>query len=264
MFPTSWRPKKGEQQIRAPILYYHRVQEGLPPSKGVAPPSFAAQMAVLQRKGYRTISFEDLADFFLAGKPLPRRPLIISFDDGYLDNFTCAYPILKQFGFHATFFLVSGLIGGRSEWEGCRGEDVAPLMSGEQIRMLQGEGFHFGCHTQSHRKLISLPEAEARREVEEGKKKLEDLLQAPVRSFAYPFGDFDDQVLEMIRDAGFVAARTVHTDNTHRREDLLKLRCVKVNGNLPMYKFKYYLTGLYHLETKWQERRRAREKEKKK
>ncbi len=62
----------------------------------------------------------------------------------------------------------------------------------------------------------------------------------------------------MVRAAGFTSARTVHTGNTHRREDLLQLRCVKINGLILMYKFKYYLTGLYHLETIWHERRRKK------
>ena len=184
--------------------------------------------------------------------------MIISFDDGYLDTFTQAYPILKRFGFTATIFLVSEYVGKRSEWEGCVGEDVAPLMTRENILTMMAEGFHFGGHSQTHKKLIVIPEEEARNEVEKGKRDLENLLQRPVRSFAYPFGDFNERIIEMVRAAGFTSARTVHTGNTHRREDLLQLRCVKINGLILMYKFKYYLTGLYHLETIWHERRRKK------
>jgi peptidoglycan/xylan/chitin deacetylase (PgdA/CDA1 family) len=243
--------------VRVPILYYHRVEDHLPPAKGVSPQVFAAQMGYLRKNNYRSISFDQLADYFIKGQPLPSRPVIISFDDGYLDNFTRAFPILKQNGFRATIFLVSDYIGQRSEWAGCTGEDVAPLMSGEQLLALIKEGFELGGHTRRHTELTAIPPEEAREELEGGKKDLENLLQRPVRAFAYPFGAFNPGVIEGVRKAGFTTARTVHTDNTHRLEDLLTLRCVKLNGETPWLKFKYYLTALYHWETRRYERRKS-------
>ena len=243
--------------VRVPILYYHRVEDHLPPTKGVSPQAFAAQMEYLRKKNYRSISFEQLADYFIKGRPMPSRPAIISFDDGYLDNFTRAYPILKQNGFRATIFLVSDYIGQRSEWAGCAEEDQAPLMSREQLLILNNEGFELGGHTRRHTDLTAISIEEARREVEEGKQDLENLLQRPVRSFAYPFGNFNPGVIEGVRKAGFTTARTVHTDNTHRLEDLLTLRCVKLNGRTPWLKFRYYLTALYHWETRRHERRKS-------
>jgi peptidoglycan/xylan/chitin deacetylase (PgdA/CDA1 family) len=243
--------------IRVPILYYHRVEDHLPPASGVSPQAFAAQMEYLRKKKYQSISFEQLGDYFIEGRPLPSRPVIISFDDGYVDNFTRAYPILKKNGFRATIFLVSDYIGQRSEWAGCTGEDVAPLMSREQLLILIKEGFELGGHTRRHTDLTAISPEEARREVEAGKQDLENLLQRPVRSFAYPFGNFNPEVIEGIRRAGFTTARTVHTDNTHCLEDLLTLRCVKLNGLTPWLKFKYYLTALYHWETRRYERRKS-------
>ena len=243
--------------VRVPILYYHRVEDHLPPAKGVSPQAFAAHIGYLRKKNYRSISFEQLADYFMKDQPLPSRPVIISFDDGYLDNFTRARPILKENGFRATIFLVSDYIGRRSEWAGCTGEDVAPLMSREQLQIMIQEGFELGGHTRGHRDLTAIPPEDARSEVEEGKQDLENLLQRPVCSFAYPFGTFNPEVIELVRKAGFTTARTVHTDNTHCREDLLTLRCVKLNGRTPWLKFKYYLTALYHWETRRHERRKS-------
>lgn len=246
-----------KKAVRVPILYYHRVEDRLPPAKGVSPPAFAAQMEYLRKKNYQSISFEQLGDYFIKGQPLPSRPVIISFDDGYLDNFTRALPILKKNGFRATIFLVSDYIGQRSEWAGCTGEDLAPLMSREQLLILDKEGFELGGHTRRHPELTAIPPEQARREVEEGKHDLENLLQRPVRSFAYPFGTFNPEVIDLVRKAGFTTARTVHTDNTHRLEDLLTLHCVKLNGRTPWLKFKYYLTALYHWETRRHERRKS-------
>jgi peptidoglycan/xylan/chitin deacetylase (PgdA/CDA1 family) len=243
--------------VRVPILYYHRVDDQLPPTKGVSPQAFAAQMRYLRKKNYQSISFELLSEYFIKGRPLPSRPVIISFDDGYLDNFTRAAPILKRNGFQATIFLVSDYIGQRSEWAGCTGADVVPLMSREQLLILIKEGFEPGGHTRRHSDLTAIPPEEARQELEGGKKDLENLLQRPVLSFAYPFGTFNPGVIEGVRKSGFTTARTVHTDNTHRLEDLLTLRCVKLNGGTPWIKFKYYLTTLYHWETRWHERRKS-------
>jgi peptidoglycan/xylan/chitin deacetylase (PgdA/CDA1 family) len=243
--------------VRVPILYYHRVEDHLPLAKGVSPRVFAAQMEYLRKKDFQSISFEQLADYFMNEEPLPSRPVIISFDDGYLDNFTQAYPILKENGFRATIFLVSDYIGQRSEWAGCAGADVAPLMSREQLLILIREGFELGSHTRRHPDLTAVPPEEARIEVDEGKQDLENLVQRPVRSFAYPFGAFNPEVIEGVRRAGFTTARTVHTDNTHCLEDLLTLRCVKLNGRTPWLKFRYYLTAFYHWETRRHERRKS-------
>jgi peptidoglycan/xylan/chitin deacetylase (PgdA/CDA1 family) len=244
-------------QVRVPILYYHQVAEGVSPKQGVSPLSFKAQIDYLQKNRYRTIGFEDLSNHFKTGHPLPPRPIIISFDDGYLNTFTCAYPILKKAGFKATTFVVSGFIGGETCWEGT-GERVVPLMTREHILTMSADGFPFGGHTKTHKNLTSISLAEAKNEIESGKNDLEDLLQKPILSFAYPYGNFNDQIITLVKDCGFTAARIVHTDNTHRQEDLLKLRCVKINGLTPAWKFKYYLTGLYHLDILWQEWKKAR------
>lgn len=244
-------------KIRVPILYYHRVAEGIPLKQGVSPFIFQAQIDYLRRRRFRSIGFDDLVNHFQTGHPLPPRPIIISFDDGYLDNFTLAYPILKKAGFSATIFVVSGYIGKRSSWEGCQGNE-ALLMTRENILTMSDQGFHFGGHTRNHKKLVSISREEAESDIMMGKRDLEELLQKPVYSFAYPYGDFNDQIIALVRNSGFKAARTVHTDNTHGQEDLLTLRCVKVNGLTPAWKFKYYLTGFYHWDILWQEWKKAR------
>jgi peptidoglycan/xylan/chitin deacetylase (PgdA/CDA1 family) len=244
-------------RIRVPILYYHRVAEDIQPGQGVTPMVFRTQIEYLRRRKYQSVGFEDLADFFRSGRPLPDKATIITFDDGYLDTFTQAYPILKTAGFTATIFMVSGHIGGWSDWEGGQ-THRAPLMNREQILTMASQGFQFGGHTRNHKKLVSIGLGEAEKEISSGKKDLEALLQKPVLSFAYPYGDFNEQIIELVKICGFKAARTVHTGNTHGVEDLLRLSCVKINGNTPAWKFKYYLTGLYHWDIQWQEWKKAR------
>jgi peptidoglycan/xylan/chitin deacetylase (PgdA/CDA1 family) len=248
---------KPPDRVRVPILYYHRVAEDIPPGQGVPPGVFRSQIEYLRQRRYQSIGFDDLADYFRTGRSLPVKPVIITFDDGYQDTFTQAYPILKTAGFNATVFMVSGFIGGWNDWEGGQ-EARAPLMNREQILTMASQGFQFGCHTRNHKKLIAVELSEAEKEIRMGKKDLEVLLQKPVESFAYPYGDFNEQIVELVKICGFKAARTVHTGNTHGEQDLLRLACVKINGKTPAWKFKYYLTGLYHWDIMWQEWKKAR------
>lgn len=248
---------KSVEKVRVPILYYHRVEEDIPPGQGVSPFVFKSQIGYLRKKNYHSIGFEGLTDHFRTGRPLPAKPIIITFDDGYLDTFSQAYPILKTAGFTATIFMVSGFIGGWTDWEGGQ-THRAPLMTREQMLTLSDQGFDFGGHTRNHKKLVSIGLQEAEKEIRMGKRDLETLLQKPVHSFAYPYGDFNEQIVELVKICGFQAARTVHTGNTHCEEDLLRLACVKINGQTPAWKFKYYLTGLYHWDIQWQEWKKAR------
>jgi peptidoglycan/xylan/chitin deacetylase (PgdA/CDA1 family) len=243
-------------QTKVPILYYHRVKENISPRLGVSPKVFESQMKYLRRMNYRSVGFEDLEKNILFGQSLPPQPVIISFDDGYADFFAHAYPILKRFGFTATVFLVSDYIGKRSEWEGLKECEISPLLTRENIYRIMADGFHFGSHGRGHKKLTSLPGEEARAEVEKSKEDLENLLQRPVRSFSYPYGDFTEKVAQIVAEAGFSAARTVRSGNIHFKEDLMQLRCIKINGLTPKNKFMYYLSRLYHLEQIWQEGRK--------
>jgi len=235
------------RSIRVPILYYHRVEEGLHPTKGVSPSAFEAQMRWLRFRGYQTISFGDLAAFFAQEAVLPSKPVMVTFDDGYLDNYRIAAPILKRNGLTATIFLVSDFIGETSSWIPDP-DQVIPLMNPDQIRELQKEGFSFGSHTCRHSCLVRVPHETAREEIFRSKQDLENLLQTEVDSFCYPYGDYDASSVELVREAGYKAARVVHTDNRHRQEDLFTLHCVKVNGTIRLLKFAYYLTEWYHRE----------------
>jgi len=244
------------RSVRVPILYYHRVDEGLHPTKGVSPSAFAAQMRWLRIRGYQTISFRDLAAFFVDQAVLPAKPVMVTFDDGYLDNYRVAAPILKHNRLTATIFLVSDFIGERSSWIS-ESDQVVPLMNRDQIRELQKEGFSFGSHTCRHGCLVRLPPESAREEIFRSKQDLEDLLQTEVDSFCYPYGDYDESSVEMVREAGYKAARVVHTDNRHAQKDLFTLHSVKVNGTIKLLKFAYYLTEWYHRENQRERRRKG-------
>ena len=130
-----------------------------------------------------------------AGKPLPQKHVVLTFDDGYRNNLTAAAPILERHGFSATIFIATGYIGARSTWSRQHASiPTMPMMSADQLREMRAAGFDLGAHTHTHPYLTELDPAGAREEMLRSRKVLEDLLGEPVPLFSYPFGDFDASV----------------------------------------------------------------------
>jgi peptidoglycan/xylan/chitin deacetylase (PgdA/CDA1 family) len=141
---------------------YHRIAVDGPLALArfrVAPDLFAAQIATLHRAGYRTVGFQDWISAMTRNEPLPGKPIILTFDDGYQDFLTAAMPILRYYGFSATVFLVAERIGGAADWDAGYGE-AAPLLSWQEVRALQAAGTEFGCHSAVHRPMTGMHLAE--------------------------------------------------------------------------------------------------------
>lgn len=128
-----------------------------------SPEAFAEQLRYLRDAGYYSVGLETWRQAIAHKQPLPGRAIILTFDDGYLDFLTYAYPILQEYGFSATVFLVSEQVGKSNQWDTVYGERV-PLMDWSQIRQLQAQGIEFGSHTATHRPLTALSAAEVVRE----------------------------------------------------------------------------------------------------
>jgi peptidoglycan/xylan/chitin deacetylase (PgdA/CDA1 family) len=133
--------------------------------------------------------------------------VILTFDDGYADNWELARPILQRYGFAATVFLVSGALGGFPTWTSEPALQGRPLLTVAQIRELLAAGIEIGAHTRTHPSLTGVAEPEVREaEVKGSREDLERYLGRPVRSFAYPFGDYDAELLALVEHAGYEGA----------------------------------------------------------
>lgn len=203
-----WRfPKKG-----IPVLMYHKVgpapRESRQKSQWVSPERFDWQMAYLKKKGYEAVTFMDLK----ANRPLPAKAVIITFDDGYLNQHEYAYPILKKYGFKAVFYVVREGVGKENFWHDPRQEPRIPMMNLEQIKDLMSSGMEIGSHTMTHQRLASLPREAARREISESKQSLEKLLGEAVVSFAFPYGNGEDapDIVEEVFKAGYAWVLGIH------------------------------------------------------
>jgi len=206
-----------------PILMYHHLLDLEPDasedllSYSESPGDFAAQMAYLADQGYHTIHFSDLLAYFNEGRPLPEKPVIITFDDGWADCYTIAYPILQQHGMTATFFIPSNWI-----------ENVEGTLTWAQIQEMSQGGIEFGSHSVTHPYLTtSEPDALAW-ELEYSKQTLEERLGKPVTALAYPFGLYDQTVIEAVQKAGYTSAVTIDPGQWVSEENLFTLKRIGV------------------------------------
>jgi peptidoglycan/xylan/chitin deacetylase (PgdA/CDA1 family) len=231
-----WRPKRPG----TPVLMYHQVGPHRPGSTlntwRIRERDLAAQLDVLARRGIHGIALRTLLE-----RPAdPIRRAVLTFDDGYDGVRTRALPLLLAKGFRATIFAVSGRTGGVNDWDGeAPGE---PLLSDAGLRELHAAGFEIGSHGATHRALTKLSDPELQIEVAGSKKRLENILGAPVVSFCYPFGDFDDRVVEAVKSAGYRAATVVRGAISPDLSDPFRITRVAVRGTDRLLDFRLALT----------------------
>ena len=192
---------------QARILCYHRVTDDPNPALStyaVRPSDFRAQMQWLKDYAYQVISLPDMLIAFNQGRPL-RKAVVLTFDDGYQDLVDEAMPILQDFGFPATAFIVSGLVGKTAEWDTTYGGEMATLANLGGLRELEAAGWNLGGHTRTHPRLNTLDDQTLQTEIAGGKAELEELLGHSVSTFAYPFGINDQRIRACTETAGFQA-----------------------------------------------------------
>ena len=220
---------------RIPVLMYHRIGKVQNPWEAkycVSPQNFAGHMKALADSGYRGLS---LADFFACmdgAKTLPERSFLLTFDDGFLGLHEHALPLLSRFRFPATVFLVSALIGKRDEWCRASNPDNAtyPLLDTGHIREMRRHGFVFHSHTRHHADLPTLDDVRLKDELGGSKADLENLLGEPVDYLAYPFGHYDDRVVEASKVTGYRAGFSVQPGFNRQNMDRFRIRRLDVFG----------------------------------
>ncbi|NWG21099.1 MAG: polysaccharide deacetylase family protein [Chloroflexi bacterium] len=221
---------------RMPILMYHYVREvdgGTDPlgyGLSVTPANFAAQLDALARLGYAPVRM-DQALACLQGVPgCPRRPVALTFDDGYADAASVVLPLLRERGFVATFYVVADFIG------------QPGYLTVDEVRMLAASGMEIGAHSVTHLDLTTLDEATARYEIAESRQRIAALTEQPVTSFCYPAGRFNAAVRALVQEAGFSTAVT--TIQNADFADLLALPRLRIDGATDLAGFEWLVHSL--------------------
>ena len=199
------------------------------------------------KEHYRVISLDE----FIQGKYSPGS-IILTFDDGYQDNFLFAYPILQKFNFPATIFLTVEYIDSERILPHDRKDlpSANKLLTWEEIKEMRKGGIGFGSHGLSHRRLSLLKTPEIKREVEESKKRIEEVLKEKVYHFSYPYGtqeEISEEIKEIIQKAGYLSALTsLYGENTNPSHPFL-LKRIGIEGSDNLFTFKAKICGALDL-----------------
>lgn len=218
----------------APIAMYHAIDvvtvKGYE-SVTVRPDKFKQQMEFLKRHKYNIVTLSELTDLINSKERIPWKTICITFDDGYVNNYIYAYPVLKKLTIPATMFVISGFIG------------KPGYLSAEQIREMSDNGIDIGSHTKVHFWLGRKSKDEAKREKEEiveSKATLEKITAKEVKFFSYPGGGFRSATRQMVIDAGYKGAVATNTGKRYPKDDvyaLKRLRISKTSDDLRVFWF---------------------------
>jgi peptidoglycan/xylan/chitin deacetylase (PgdA/CDA1 family) len=230
-----------------PILCYHNVAKAPKEARFkllyVSPESFERQLWTLHRIGLRGVSTTEGIARLHNGTA--RGCVVLTFDDGYADTLTTAAPLIKRYGFSATCYVVSGAVGTYNRWDAEYLQETKSLMSREQIDEWLAAGMEVGSHSCSHARLKELPRDTAQYEIAESRAALRKMFGIPVEHFAYPFGHFTAESVELVRLAGYVSAVTVLPGLTRASDDQLRLPRMLVNGERGLWKFLLQVAAPY-------------------
>jgi peptidoglycan/xylan/chitin deacetylase (PgdA/CDA1 family) len=212
--------------LRVPILMYHRVHQYATeltkslPDLTVEPATFAAEMTALRQAGYHSITVAQLFGALLRGAPLPPKPVLVSADDGYVDDLTQMLPVLQAHHMTAVFFIITD----RFHEPG--------FLTANQVRRLDAAGMDIGAHTRHHVDLPGIGAAQLASEVAGSRDDLQRLLGHPVAAFAYPAGRFDDAAVAAVKQAGFALAVTTQPGEQESSQQPLLMPRVRVGRSM--------------------------------
>ncbi|MBD7911924.1 MULTISPECIES: polysaccharide deacetylase family protein [Clostridium] len=218
------------EDIGIPVLYYHSV---LPDSEvkqknevTISPEKLKEELQLVKSLGYTTLTMSEVNDYILNNKEIPQKSILITFDDGYTDNYAHAFPILKELNMKATVFVISS------------GIDSGYYMSTAQLKEMSDYGIDIESHTVNHVHLNTLTYEQQLKELKDSKAKIESVTNKPVLSIAYPFGDFNENSKKASIDAGYSLAFTTNLGLANKTDNRVALDRIYVNSEYSLDTFK--------------------------
>ncbi len=210
-------------RTEVPILCYHQIRDfrstdGKIGKDYIVPvANFREQMKLLSDSGYHSILPDQLYDYLATGKALPSKPVMITFDDTRLDQYTAALPELNKYGFKGAFFIMTVSIGRPG------------YMNREQIKQLADEGHVIGSHTWNHENVKKYAEADWATQVDKPSKQLQEITGRPIEYFAYPFGLWNKNAIKNLKQHGFKSVFQL-SDRRDTDDPLFSIRRIIVPG----------------------------------
>ena len=238
---------------RTRILTYHRIDDDPSDRLAVSPKEFHDQMELLKREGFTIISLEKLLERMHKGQMPKAKTIALTFDDGYLDNYVHALPILQKFGFTATFFLAAGFIDQDKMFSLSTTSTRPQPLSWKHVKEMSRAGMSFGAHTVNHPDLTQIPRADAKFEIKQSKEIIENQIGKPIYTFCYPGGHFNEFVRRQVIDAGYYGACSVRPGTNSNISDQFSLRRTEISGDDTLSDYRKKIYGGFDLQHKiWQ------------
>jgi peptidoglycan/xylan/chitin deacetylase (PgdA/CDA1 family) len=228
--PTTTRVHIGPGTVQVPIILYHWIAVSPINSQYYVPPEkFEEEMKLLRDWGYTSISATQLIKAINEGADLPPRPIVISFDDGHLNNYTTAFPIMQKYGFTGVLYIVKNYLG------------VDQYMNADQVKEMAAAGWEVGSHTISHLDLTALEPERQRREVVDSRTELESALGVPILTIAYPFGLSNSGIIDYAHFAGYIGGMGLGFTTDQGTTNLYTLQRRDIKGTYDVKQFAAFL-----------------------
>jgi peptidoglycan/xylan/chitin deacetylase (PgdA/CDA1 family) len=233
-----------ETPYSLPVLLYHRItnkDSQIGKHKiYVWEKDFIKQMEYLASNGYQTITFEDLEknpEMDLG------RKVMLTFDDGYRDNYELMFPVLKKHGFKAVIYLVTKI--DHNDWGVKEGEPRVEMMNAQQVKEMSEYGVEMGGHTRYHVDLLKCDPEKRMDEIKGSRLDIEKMLDKKVISFAYPFGGINEEIKKQTEEAGYLYAVSTNTGPKEFGKDKFQIRRIEVTPKTSLGSFKNKVSGRY-------------------
>lgn len=225
---------KGDGTSRKiPVLMYHSIDYEKGNELRIPNDKFRLQMKYLKDNNFTPLSLQELYSYIVFGSSLPQKPIVLTLDDGYVDNYTNAFPVLKEFNFKATVFMITSLI------------DTNPrYLTSAQLQEMDKAGMEIESHSVTHPELNTLSYDKQLQELKDSKDSLEKLLGREVPYLAYPFGKFNSDTLKIVEDLGYKMAFSTVIGDASKSDGLYKLHRLYVSNNYSMEYFKQMVNSI--------------------
>lgn len=241
-----------KKKYEIPVIMYHRIikENDVKGVHGiyVLEDVFDKQMKYLKDNGYQTITFEDIKNGEWRNRfNKGNKWIMLTFDDGYKDNYEVAFPILKKYGFKSTIYLLGEVKYNKWDVDNPKNpEEKFILMDNKEILEMQEYGIEFGGHTLTHPMLAKLDLEDARREIIESRKILNKKLGKEMNCFAYPYGNLNEEVKKIVKEVGYKFAVATDSGDISYSKDLFQIRRIAIFPKNNMFNFKRKVSGKYN------------------
>lgn len=229
-----------------PILMYHRIAT-VPGDRNSLPvDKFSWQLQYLYEHGFHTITPKEMYAFYKTNIKLPSKPILLSFDDGYLDNFITALPLLEKYKMSAVVFPISNWVGRKNKWENF-GKAETTTMDWSQLNCWLQKKQAIASHTENHPFLNNCPEAQLQKELVDSKRTLEEKLNRNVDFLCYPYGKFNEMTIAIAQSAGYKAAFAIFEGVDLKKVNLFALPRIPIPSHQSKWEFRLKVSRLFIL-----------------